>query len=613
MNADLEFLRHLHALGVPIWTAPPGAVDEFVWPTGWQRFNCSGNTARIKAHRPGHAFCGVMGGRVAAVDVDIRNGGDPAQVKQLLDALSVIIYADVRTPGGGRHFYIAGHPDLPTVHASKGRVGLIGYPGVEVISYGANLFLPGTQRPKYDGGGYHVLLDNLEALADGGDPDAGQTFAGWAADNRAHAAATFTPSPPWDKAPPDKRQSAFLTTVLSHQCAELAAMGPGSGRNVRLYLAALKCGNYVAGAGMDEAEVIDRLTAAADACGLTPEDGPKSVLGTIWSGLRNGRTRPRAVPEPKALSSLEQVPAGVDPTTGETLDTTQEPTGSPVDDLDAVRRRYPRLDLAALVSTERPPREWVITGLIPAGASVALIASAGTGKSLLLLSAMIGVARGDQTFAGLPIPRGRRVVLLDMENTRDDLADRLLALGVSAADVDELENLVIIHLPPLAPLDTEVGGAELAALLDAYGIKAGDVVVLDSLQRVIKGPENDSDTLRAFYRCTGMELKKRGLSVVRTDNTGKDAGKGARGTSGKRDDVDVELILTRDADNPDRLRIKPGKSRLPEISSVLINREVDEDGHLRFTTAGDPFRAIVADAHRLPEGPTCPWCGGEAA
>ena len=166
MTDHLAFLRHLEALDVAIFTAAPGAEKgEYVGrPGGWTRLDPAGNDARIKAHRPGHAFCGVMGGRVAGVDVDTRNGGEKVKVKQLLDALHVTIYADMRTPGGGAHFYVAGHPDLPTIHASEGRDGLTGYPGVEVISYGANLFLPGTLRPKYDGGGYVVLRDNLEAL-----------------------------------------------------------------------------------------------------------------------------------------------------------------------------------------------------------------------------------------------------------------------------------------------------------------------------------------------------------------------------------------------------------------------------------------------------------------
>jgi hypothetical protein len=49
---------------------------------------------------------------------------------------------------------------------------------VDVQSHGANVFLPGTRRPKYDGRGYTVLFDNLEALADGGDPDGAEQLAG---------------------------------------------------------------------------------------------------------------------------------------------------------------------------------------------------------------------------------------------------------------------------------------------------------------------------------------------------------------------------------------------------------------------------------------------------
>jgi AAA domain len=605
MTSHLDFLDHLHALDVPIFTAAPGSGKEFSWPDGWSLLDVADNPDRIKAHKSGHSISGVMGGAVAVVDVDIRNGGDPEKAKELLNAMHVNVYADVLTPGGGRHYYVAGHPDLPTVHASEGRDGLIGYPGVEVISFGANVFLPGTARPKYDGKGYTVAMDNLEALADGGDSDGAEAFVYWVAQHRTHKGEDFIPSPPWDGAAPDKRQAAYLAKVLTNHCNELAAMGPDTGRNVALYTAGLKCGSYVAGAGMDEATVIKALTVAADTCGLTRDDGANSIAASIRSGLLNGRRRPRAVPRPP-----DAPPPGVGLTIEE-VSVSHEAAGAVQSHIDGVRQRFPRLDLASLLSAQRPPREWVVPGLIPAGASVALIAPAGTGKSLLLLGCMIGVARGDRAFAGLPIPKRRRVVLVDMENTEDDLADRLRALGITAADVSTLDQLVILHLPPLTPLDTPAGGAELLALLDAYEVKAGDVVVLDSFQRVVNGPENDADTLRAFVRCIGLDLKRRKLTVIRTDNTGKDADKGARGTSGKRDDVDVELILTRDAHDPDQLRIKPGKVRLPGITQVLINRKVDEDGHLTFTTAGDPFRAHVGHAHRLLDRLSVPVEAGE--
>jgi len=268
----------------------------------------------------------------------------------------------------------------------------------------------------------------------------------------------------------------------------------------------------------------------------------------------------------------------------------------------AARERFPRLDIAALLSAERPAREWLWWRLIPVGAAVAVVAPAGTGKSLLVLALMVAVARGDRAFAGLRITN-RRVFLVDMENTEDDLAERFRDLGVDAGEVEKLDNLVFIHLPKMAALDTPAGGSELEAALDAYDIHAGDVVVLDSTQRVLAGKENDSDTIRAYYLCTGIRLKRRGITVIRTDNTGKDLDRGARGTSGKRDDVDVELFMTMDSG---KISIKPGKIRLPDVESITIEKQIADDGRIYYDTARDPYRAKINDAiaaldrHQIP-------------
>lgn len=264
---------------------------------------------------------------------------------------------------------------------------------------------------------------------------------------------------------------------------------------------------------------------------------------------------------------------------------------------DSILTRFPRLDLAALLSPDRPEREWVLRGLIPAGASVALVAPAGVGKSLLLLALALDIARGRGDFAGLTIPKARRVLLVDMENTEDDYAERLRSLGVTPADLPELEERFIpINLPLLAPLDKPEGGRELEAILEAYEVATGDVVVLDSFQRVTEGPENDSDTARGYYRHTASMLKKLGLTVIRTDNTGKSPEKGSRGSSSKRDDVDLELLLTRDATHEGHLHLRPGKSRLPGIAPLVLERREDEDGRLHYTTASDPGRVKVAEA-----------------
>ncbi|MGO4598523.1 AAA family ATPase [Terrabacter sp. 2RAF25] len=247
---------------------------------------------------------------------------------------------------------------------------------------------------------------------------------------------------------------------------------------------------------------------------------------------------------------------------------------------DRDRRPIQALPLAALLDSTVGDREWVVEGFIPAGAAVSLVAKAGAGKSLLALAVALAVARGDESFAGMPIPRPRRVMYADMENTSVDLRERLLALGVNPGNVATLDDLHLLLLPDLWDLDTEAGAAHLTTALDMFGLEEGDVVVLDSFQRVIEGAENDADTIRRFYRHTGRELKRRGLTVLRTDNTGKDAGKGARGSAGKRDDVDLEYHLSA---TPTTVELKVEKSRIAGVSTIKVGRDHDQlNGYLRY-------------------------------
>ena len=89
----------------------------------------------------GKAIMGVMGGKVAAIDVDPRNGANVDHIRQMFAALSIRVFAEVETPSGGRHFYVAGHPELASAH------NLIGWPGIDVQSFGALVFLHGTDDP----------------------------------------------------------------------------------------------------------------------------------------------------------------------------------------------------------------------------------------------------------------------------------------------------------------------------------------------------------------------------------------------------------------------------------------------------------------------------------
>ncbi len=335
------FIEHLIELGVPLFTAEPGgrreAVPngkgelievilrqpndpEFVRPKGWPNLTAEGNQARIAEFRWYMALCVLCGVAVAVVDVDTKNRGDIEKMRALLDTLGVRVYAEVITPSGGVHFYVAGHEELPTVHSTAENQKLPGYPGVDIQSHGANTFLPGTLREKYGWRGYTIVFDELDKLA----ADAGTTqgLADWVAEQLAVGLKTRAKTPraarqwewdsckPWDGSPPDRRQQAYLDAALKGEAARVAKT-PKGGRNIALSTAAVKLGHYIAGAGLDEQKVIAALEEAADANGVTAEDGLMATRASIRSGLRCGKKTPRTVPEkPKDIGRRAQVRIG---------------------------------------------------------------------------------------------------------------------------------------------------------------------------------------------------------------------------------------------------------------------------------------------------------------
>lgn len=299
---------------------------------------------------------------------------------------------------------------------------------------------------------------------------------------------------------------------------------------------------------------------------------------TVKSGWTSGVNTPDAVPD----HSWSLVP---------------EETGPDSSD---IRSRFPVLDLAALVDPDRPPRRWLWGDVVPEGEQVSFVAPAGEGKSLLTLYLAVCAARGDRNFIGRPLqlPGSKRVLYIDMENSEDDFAERLPDLGVTPDNAPSLqERLLVFHLPKLRGLDTEQGASELRELLDEYSTGAGDLLILDSTQRVTEGEENSNDTMRRLYQLTSSALKRRGLTVIRTDNTGhtgeNDKGRRARGASAKRDDVGMAWTLEWQnrkecLANPDVQRqytLENTKRRVGtgESSNFITFRHVrNEAGHLVF-------------------------------
>jgi hypothetical protein len=182
--------------------------------------------------------------------------------------------------------------------------------------------------------------------------------------------------------------------------------------------------------------------------------------------------------------------------------------------------------------------QWLVYPMLPKGRQIALYATGKTGKSLLLLEIAAALATG-RPVLGNPAEPPIHVLYIDFEMTPGDLQERLKALGYShtGAEFEKLKkHLHYAQMPSIPFLDSPDGGAVVEQAVQAT---QSQLVVIDTLIRSVEGEENSADTIKNFYRHTGMRLKAAGVTTVRADHSGKDATRGQRGTSAKRDDLDV--------------------------------------------------------------------------
>lgn len=262
------------------------------------------------------------------------------------------------------------------------------------------------------------------------------------------------------------------------------------------------------------------------------------------------------------------------------LITPQTPSDTPTEN---------RIELAHLVdwtklwTDDRPEEEWLAEPIIPKGRAIALYAPAKAGKSTITLAICAAIATGGKIL-GQTRATPTNVLYLDYEMTEDDLIERLSELGYGPQD--DLQKLHYALLPSLPPLDTIEGATSLLHLVDQT---QAQLVVVDTFGRAVEGDEDRADTVRAFYRHTGLSLKARGVAVLRTDHSGKSVEKGMRGSSAKADDVDIVWQLSRTNTNKgDGIRLNRTHSRISWVpQDIRISRIETDHGHDYIIDAND--------------------------
>ena len=242
-------------------------------------------------------------------------------------------------------------------------------------------------------------------------------------------------------------------------------------------------------------------------------------------------------------------------------------------------------DLWADETTE----EWIIEPLLARRRLVALYSAPKVGKSLLMLEIAAAIATGREVIGSTP-PQPIRTLYVDFENDpRGDIRERLQDMGYTP---DDLTNLQYLSYPNLGKLDTARGAKELVAAVKA---RKCEVVVVDTVSRSVEGDENENDTWLAFYRHTGLALKRAEIALIRLDHSGKDEKRGQRGGSAKSGDVDAVWRLSRVNDTQFRLICEA--NRFP-VGETTVNLERINDPHLRHKRDVDARNKAVDDLVR---------------
>jgi KaiC/GvpD/RAD55 family RecA-like ATPase len=483
--------------------------------------------------------------RDLVLDVDPRNGGSEslAELRAYLAIFDVDLDSlpRVRTGSGGFHFYMrkpAGVSVLKNVR---------GLPGLDFLSAGHQVVAPGSIHPETGQPYVWEVPPGPQGI-----PEAPEVLV-----DRARR-------PEGKSANSDGEKRFHLKQVLA--MFEDDILDPNDPR-VREYGDWLQTGmaaHYETDGDPDVREAWvewscrqDGYAGHEDACRekwatFGHDPAAKPVTGAYLAKLCDGRVPPG--PAEDDFTVVEEPPFG-----------------------QAERTKRPRFrllsleDLAAL-----PPPRWLVKGLLPQNALAALYGMPGVGKSFLAVDLAMSVGSG-VGWQGRRVEEGTVVYVAAeghagmRKRTQAWRAVHQVEGTLPFYVIDSAVNLTV-------DADVDVLLAEVRAL----GQLA--MVVIDTLNRCSAGAEENSATeMGRFVRGCDRIREATGATVLVVHHSGKEPGRGMRGSTALLGAMDSVLALERMRDGPSvELRVEKQKDAEPSapigLSPETVKLPWEEDG-----------------------------------
>jgi putative DNA primase/helicase len=237
-------------------------------------------------------------------------------------------------------------------------------------------------------------------------------------------------------------------------------------------------------------------------------------------------------------------------------------------------------DVAAMLTTEPEPVDWLIEGVVARGTLTLLAGREKEGKSLLAMACAARGATGGGILAGIRV-EPLRVAILDAENGHRELHRRLRSLGLRAEHADRIDIYEAVGHDLRRHLH------EIESVLEA---SKPDLVILDSWRSLWGGDENDSGEVSRVLDPVRNLMRAHNAGAVLIHHMRKSGG--YRGSSAIGSSVENVLELARHDEDPDRRRRRlrnPSCRYEQEADDRWLRIEADREIGALLIDETDPF------------------------
>jgi hypothetical protein len=170
----------------------------------------------------------------------------------------------------------------------------------------------------------------------------------------------------------------------------------------------------------------------------------------------------------------------------------------------------PLVSYESIATQPLPPVDWLVEGVIANGDRVVVYGEQGSFKSWLLPHLALNLAAGRPWLDKFPVPKARSVLYIDEEMSERTFRRRVNRLGLG---LGSLPNDIAFRVASRVGVTFDAAGVKaLLSALKHTGFHP-EVVIVETLRRVLRGSENEAKDVGEFWRAVGPLLADRTLII----------------------------------------------------------------------------------------------------